>query len=369
MVVHFAEAPDRLYQLDQWFPVLERLAERHRVVLLLRHLQTPKAVAGRTSLPVVCVPSFLDLMSLYQRNDFKLGIYVNNADRNFQSLGNPGMLHVHVGHGDSDKLSSGSNQAKSYDRVFVAGPAAAKRYLDALMEFDEGKLVMIGRPQLDFPLPDALGPSPRRTVLYAPTWEGATEENNWTSVDVFGTRIVEAALALRDVRLVYKPHPRIPGSPSPAIARAHRSIVRQIETANAHDEGAGHVVTTAGNILEMLARCDALVSDVSSVSLDFLYLRPECPIFLTDRRNDGDQFLAVTRLAEGADVVDGASIGSFQGLLADRLDDDARREDRAGTRKGYFGDLSPGTSLAGFLDAVDTLIRTRDRLVAPRHHA
>ena len=60
-------------------------------------------------------------MTLYDIGDFKVGIYVNNSNRNFQSLNNPRMLHVHVNHGESDKLSSFSNQVKAYDRVFVAG--------------------------------------------------------------------------------------------------------------------------------------------------------------------------------------------------------------------------------------------------------
>ena len=222
---------------------------------------------------------------------------------------------------------------------------------------------MIGRPQLDLPFADALAPSTRRTVLYAPTWEGAVESNNWTSIDRFGTRIAEAALGRDDVRLVYKPHPRIPGSPRASIAGAHRSIVQQIKVANARDEEAGHVVATTGDILGMFARCDALVGDVSSVSLDFLYVRPDCPIFLTDRNDDRDQLTAVSPLAEGVDVLDRTTIGTFPALLATRLDHDGRKDERAAIRKRYFGDLTPGASLAGFLDEVDRLIVTRDRLV------
>ncbi|HEX6936788.1 MAG TPA: CDP-glycerol--glycerophosphate glycerophosphotransferase, partial [Actinomycetes bacterium] len=83
-------------------------------------------------------------MTLYDLSDFKLGIYVNNGNRNFQSLNNPRMLHVHVNHGESDKLSSFSNQVKAYDRVFVAGQVALDRYREALIAFDERKVVMVG---------------------------------------------------------------------------------------------------------------------------------------------------------------------------------------------------------------------------------
>ena len=128
VAVYYADSPERIYQLDQWLPVLERLARTHQVVVILRDIRTMKDLQDRTTLPVVCVTTFLDLMNLYDAGEFKVGIYVNNGQRNFQSLNNPRMLHVHVNHGESDKLSSFSNQVKAYDRVFVAGPVAVERY-------------------------------------------------------------------------------------------------------------------------------------------------------------------------------------------------------------------------------------------------
>jgi hypothetical protein len=363
VVVHFPEDPERLYQLEQWLPVFDRLAEHHRVLLVVRDIRTMDARNSRTTLPTVCVATFLDLMSLYDLGDFKVAIYVNHGFRNFQSLNNPRMLHVHVNHGESDKLSSFSNQVKGYDRVFVAGPVAAERYREALLEFDDNKLVMVGRPQIDMDFAQTLPASPRRTVMYGPTWEGESESNNWTSLDRYGASIVEQALAVPDLRLVYRPHPRVPTSRHPGVAKAHRSIVRQIEAANARDPEAGHIVSLTGDILTMFGGCDALIGDVSSVSLDFLYLRPDCPIFLTDRRDDRDLLITDSPLSEGADIIDSSTIASFGRLLSDRLVDDARSDDRARARKHYFGDLRSGESTARFLEAVNDLIVTRDALL------
>jgi CDP-Glycerol:Poly(glycerophosphate) glycerophosphotransferase len=363
VVVHFPEDPERLYQLEQWLPVFATLAEHHKVLLVVRDIRTMDALTKRTTLPTVCVASYLDLMTLYDLGEFKVAIYVNNGFRNFQSLNNPRMLHVHVNHGESDKLSSFSNQVKGYDRVFVAGPVAAQRYRDALIDFDDRKLATVGRPQIDMEFTQTLPTSSRRTVMYGPTWEGESESNNWTSLDRFGVSIVEQALALPDLRLVYRPHPRVAASHHPGVAKAHRSIVRLVEAANARDPEAGHLVNLRGDILTMFGGCDLLVGDVSSVSLDFLYLRPDCPIFLTDRRDDRDLLLADSPLAEGTDIIDSSTIGTFGSLLADRLGDDARREDRARARKHYFGDLRRGESTASFLDAVNDLIVTRDALL------
>jgi hypothetical protein len=363
VAVYYADSPERVYQLDQWLPVLEQLAGKHRVVVILRDLRTMKDLQDRTTLPAVCVTTFLDLMNLYDAGEFKVGIYVNNGQRNFQSLNNPRMLHVHVNHGESDKLSSFSNQVKAYDRVFVAGPVAVERYKEALIDFDERKVVPVGRPQLDLEFSPELPPSPRRTVMYGPTWEGESESNNWTSLDRFGVAIVTALLALPDVRVVYKPHPRVAGSAHAGVSRAHKKIVSLIKAANERDPKAGHVARTDGNILAMFGSCDALVGDVSSVTLDFLYLRPEAPIFLTDRRDDRALLAKDTPLTEGAEIIDSSTIAGFGSAMAAALTEDSRREDRIRTRKHYFGDLGPGDSSRKFEAAVADLIAERDRLL------
>lgn len=363
VVVYFPDGPDRLYQLEQWLPVLEALTSTHRVVVVLRDIRSLFAVQDRTPLPIVCVTTLLDLMNLYDMSEFKVGIYVNNSQRNFHSLNNPRMLHVHVNHGESDKLSSFSNQVKAYDRVFVAGQVAVDRYREALIAFDESKVVMVGRPQLDLAFEPELAQSTRRTVMYAPTWEGESESNNWTSLDRSGVQIVEQALALPDVRVVYKPHPRVAGSGNRGVARAHRRIVGLVQTAARRDPEAGHRTRMDGNILAMFGRVDALVGDVSSVTLDYLYLRPECPLFLTDRRDDRALLENDSPLTMGADVLDSSTIAGFGATLASRLADDTRREDRGKTREHYFGDLQPGDSSKRFAEAVDRLVAERDALL------
>src|SRR5699024_7026108 len=115
---------------------------------------------------------FDPLHDFYRANDFKLALILNNVMTNFQSLGYAPMVHVHVNHGESDKLSMVSNQAKAYDRVFVAGQAAVDRHHKALLDFDDRKLVRVGRPQLDVQRISELSSSTARTVMYAPTWEG-----------------------------------------------------------------------------------------------------------------------------------------------------------------------------------------------------
>src|SRR3954468_20525759 len=207
VVGYFAGDPSRTYQLVQWLDVLEILHTRHPVGMVVRDPESAAVWGGRTDLPVFTVPTFRELTDLYAELDPKVVLYCNNSALNFDSLLDGRRLHVHINHGESDKQSMASNNAKAYDRVFVAGEAAVQRHAAGLLEFDTSRLVRIGRPQLDLRQSPLVAPSPRRTVLYAPTWEGDAEYNDYTSVDTMGEAIVRAILAVPDVRLVYKPHP------------------------------------------------------------------------------------------------------------------------------------------------------------------
>jgi hypothetical protein len=366
VVAYFGDSPVRLYQLRQWLPVLERLNERRRVLIVLRHAATYHALDGETPLRRVLVPEFGQLTALYAENDYRVALYVNNGVRNFQSLSHQTMLHVHVSHGESDKISMVSNQAKAYDYVFVAGEAAVRRHRAALIGFDERKLVPIGRPQLDFVERPATEPRARRTILYAPTWEGESASNNYTSVDFFGERITAAVLSLPNARLVYKPHPRVPTSTAQEMRAAHKGICRLIDAAARRDPSAGHQIVLEGDILDLITAADAMITDVSSVGLDFLYLVTEKPLFVTDRRNDRDRLMTDASVSGAADIVDAETIGTLAETLAGRLEHDEHRQARERLRRFYFGDVSVGDSTRLFLDAVGRVAEERDVLLRRR---
>lgn len=362
VIAYFADDPTRVYQLLQWIPVLEKLDDTHPVAVLTRDPATRAIVTERTSLPVLCAPGFADLAELYDDLDAKVVLYCNNSMLNFNSLLDGRMLHVHINHGESDKQSMVSNNAKAYDRVFVAGEAAVQRHRAALMELDESKLVRIGRPQLDLRPAPLLPTSTRRTVLYAPTWEGDAEYNDYTSVDVFGPEIVRAVLSVPDVRLVYKPHPKITTSLTPAIRDGHRAILDLIERAAELDPEAGHAAVWQGDILAVFRGCDAMITDVSSVGLDWLYLQTDKPILITDRHHDADRLRREVPVSRCADVVDADNLADLADLLADRLDHDEHRIARASMRHHYFDDNGVGDSTVRFIDAVTELVELHDRL-------
>jgi hypothetical protein len=363
VLAYFGDDPDRVYQLVQWLPVLELLDAHDRVGIVLRDADTAAIVCEQTTLPVLVATEFPALRSLYAELDAKVALYCNNSLRNFHSLLEPRMLHAHISHGESDKQSMASNNAKSYDRVFVAGEAAVQRHATGLLEFDLDRLVRIGRPQLDLHREPVLAPSPRRTVLYAPTWEGDADYNNYSSIDTIGPEIVARVLAVPDVRLVYKPHPRVATSDDRGIRSAHRRIVGLVGRAAARDRAAGHLSLTDADILAVMPDCDAMVTDVSSVGLDWLYLRTERPLLIADRHDDPEGLRLAAPVSRAADVIDSHNVDELTELLTARLEHDELHLARIAMRHHYFDDVKVGDSTARFLDAVAELVALRDTLL------
>ena len=364
VAAYFAGDPSRTYQLVQWLEVLHVLDEVHPVCVVLRDHTSAPVVSARTHLPVHVAETLEALTELYAALDPRVVLYCNNSPQNFDSLLDGRRLHVHVNHGESDKQSMASNNAKAYDRVFVAGEAAVQRYVTGLLEFDARRLVRVGRPQLDLSRTPLVEPSPRRTVLYAPTWEGDADYNDYTSVDTLGASIVEAVLALPDVRLVYKPHPKVTTSRTPAVSAGHQDVLRLLEEAAQADPGAGHVAVLEGDILAVMPACDAIITDVSSVGLDWLYLHTDRPVFLTDRHGDLDALREQIPISRCADVVDHTGIGGLTDLLRLRLDRDEHQLARMAMRHHYFDDLHVGESTTRFLAAVSELVALRAQLLA-----
>ena len=363
VIAYFADDPTRTYQLVQWLDVLALLHEQHPVAIVVRDAASGEVLRERTDLPVLTAVEFPELTALYERLDAKVVLYCNNSMLNFQSLLDGRRLHVHINHGESDKQSMASNNAKAYDRVFVAGEAAVQRHVTGLLELDTRRLVRTGRPQLDLRPAPLLAPSTRRTVLYAPTWEGDADYNDYTSLDVLGPLVVEAVLEVPDVRLVYKPHPKIVTSTTPAVREAHLEVLRLVDEAGERQPGAGHAQVLRGDILAVIPDCDAMITDVSSVGLDWLYLRTEKPIFLTDRHHDGERLRREVPVSRCADVVDTTTVGGLTALLTARLERDEHHLARLAMRHHYFDDLQVGDSTRRFLDSVSELVVLRDRLV------
>jgi CDP-Glycerol:Poly(glycerophosphate) glycerophosphotransferase len=266
VALYFATAPENFYQFELWRRPLERLAESRPVFVIVDRPDTGQRVLATTSLPIAFARSSAALERLVGAHRIRVVLYVNQVEANFRMLRFPGPVHIQLGHGESDKVFSVSNQHKAYDLTFVGGPAGRDRLAHALRGFDaEARTVQVGRPQLDHEYPGA--PDwPRDSglrVMYAPTWEGDRPSTAYGSVASHGVAIVKALLADPSIRVIYRPHPRT-GQVSPSFAAADRRIRGMLAGG-----GDRHLVDH-GDYGWQWAFADACITDISSVAYDWL---------------------------------------------------------------------------------------------------
>jgi len=120
-----------------------------------------------------------------------------------------------------------------------------------------------------------------------------------------------------------------------------------------------HVYLPNANILGILPNTDLLIADVSSVTLDQLYLAPGAPILLTDRRSDPAQLLADSPMSAACTIVDRDSANEIARLIRESLSHDTHASAREQMRTYYFGD-SARSSTENFWEAITTEISAHD---------
>ncbi|WP_062344748.1 CDP-glycerol glycerophosphotransferase family protein [Herbidospora yilanensis] len=345
VILYFSGAANAVYQASMWLPVLEALPRRAIVVLRERPLFTALAP---TSLPVLCIPSAVDMMNFRGLDSARVALFASNVGNNIHMLRVPGVVSVFVGHGDSDKEASFNPYTKVYDQVWVAGPAGRDRYRRAGVGVRDETIVEVGRPQLAGI--SEKGPQ-TRSVLYAPTWEGWTDDLFHTSVAAMGPHLVDALLA-EGVRVVYKPHP-LTGHRSMTVRRAHGAIMARLR--REHPDSGTVVLGPEPSLYDCFNDADLLISDISSVVADFMASgKPYVVTNVADREREefvtrypsaGAAYLLSEDLRELPEILAQMSKGPGEDELAD-----ARR-----ALRGYL--LGDGEPMARFAAAVEEAYR------------
>ncbi|MBI4941739.1 MAG: glycerophosphotransferase [Actinobacteria bacterium] len=385
VVLYFSGTKESAYQANMWLPVLERMPRRTLVLLRERvHMTT----LGPTTVPVVCLPDPVDVMN-FPMPTARVALYVANVGKNLHLLREPRLKHVFIGHGDSDKIASVNPFSKVHDEIWVAGRAARERYQLARVGVRDDSVVEVGRPQLDGigTAGDQVVPADRPlTVLYAPTWEGWTNDTAQTSLAVQGVRLVKDLLALGPaVRVVFKPHP-LTGTVTKEAAAALRSVERLLAAAGAAESGATpqpepttdparaaereqawsedfwsalpptqHLVVRSPSptLIDCFNHADLLVGDISSVVSDFV--ASEKPYVVTNP--DGlpeDEFRASNPSTAGGYLLTPGGRG-IRDVLDDVRGADPMRDARRAAREHLLGPVSP-PSLDRWNAAVEALL-------------
>lgn len=347
VAVFFAGGPVEFYQLATWLPALEHLHARVPLVVVCTRADGARAVMAATSLPVRLAKGAPDLERLVREDDVRGVLYVNHLERNFRMLRFARPVHIYLGHGESDKDSSISNQNKAYDYSFVAGQAGRDRLARALRGYDaETRAPTVGRPQLDHrsdPGP-SWRPDGRVRVLYAPTWEGDRSAMAYSSLTTHGPALVRSLVDDGGFHVIYRPHPRT-GTVSDRFRRTDRALRAMLE-------GTDHLVDV-GPLSWQLSAADVCVSDVSSVAYDWLAT--------------GKPLVVTVAAGLEADAADSPMLS-----LAPRLTEGEADEAPARLRRlvgampegwhelvdYYVGDVTPGAATRRFEEAVETALRS-----------
>ncbi len=332
-----------------WLETMERL-ERPTLILVRERRYLDQLEP--TTTPVLCMPFSVDLMN-FELESGRVALYVSNVGRNLHLLRLPTLKSAFIGHGDSDKTASFNPFAKVYDEVWVAGEAGRQRYLRAEVGVRDDEIVLVGRPQLDAILP--AGSRAGRagfTVLYAPTWEGWTEDPHQSSLMPMGREIVRILVSTPGVRVIYKPHP-LTGSVNPRAARISEQIVAQLAAAGPQHRA----VLDATPLYDCFNASDALVSDISSVVSD--YLRSEKPYFVTNGAAVPDEVFTDRNPSAGAAYLIGPGASRLAEGLAQARGPDPLRHRRAEVRHYLLGDPD-ADAMTLFRQAVDDLVARSD---------
>ncbi len=347
IAVFFGAGPENGYQLDQWRRPLESLARSRGVFLIADRADTGRFLLENFALPIAFARGSGALEVLVADHRVRAVLYVNQVEPNFRMMRFAEPLHIQLGHGESDKGGSVSNQHKAYDLTFVGGEAGRVRLADALYDFDAAERIrLVGRPQLDYAYagaPDWPDDGSIR-VLYAPTWEGDRPSIRYSSVLTHGPAIIEALRADPRIRVVYRPHPR-----TGWVSAEHGAADLALRAALQAD-GERHLIDI-GPYGWQWGFADACITDVSAVAYDWLATRKP---------------MVITRPAEGVYLPSSRLLDSLPLLPPDEADDVLRRLLDGGSpallenvAEHYFGDTSPGASTRRFEEALDKAIADR----------
>lgn len=202
----------------------------------------------------------------------------------FTAVGQPrNRLVVNLWHGDGPKLPAGTDVKRS--DVVVAGTSLWGRQRQQRFGLPESAVAVVGNPRVDQlratperHVLESLGLDPsRRTVLWLPTFRAARGPNGraWRESDdlsgnadvaVIAEALMAAATA-RSIQLVIKPHPMDADS----YDGLGVPILRH------------STLTDAGiTLYQVLGTVDAVISDVSSVWVDYLALDRPIGFYVPD---------------------------------------------------------------------------------------
>ena len=358
--VHFAGDLSSVYQLEQWLWPFKQLEAHLQDIghssrpfgIIVRNAPVAEYLKGVTDFPVRFSRLTNGLDKFMNSSSLRVVFYVNQATSNFHALRYPEPAHVHLSHGESEKISMISNQLKAYDFVFTAGQAARERIEQALYGMSDQRMLDVGRPQLDRPRtvppvweefkhahPDG------KVVFYAPTWEGDSPAMSYGTIAFNGEAIVTALLEA-GYRVIFRPHPRT-GVMRQDFEKALETVTEIIES-----DPRGFL-DESPDISWQFDEADIAVVEMTAVAFD--WLASGRPIVMV-RPSDPEAEVLEGGLLDRCPTMEPDGGVDIANLIDEEL---SRRNPVKALADFYLGDTTTGAQTARFIHASERVIERR----------
>jgi len=313
------------YHVTMWLEPLKSLKIPFVVIVQQRkHLAGIPISDLYSTICLENIPGKIPILS----NSIKAVFYANNGNRNlFMIKSYSDRKHVQLLHGDSDKPPSYHPTAKAYDYLFVAGQMGIDRYANNNVHIRPEAFKIVGRPQLEFASREQKG---KATIVYMPTWAGDFEDMNFSSFSM-APEIIKNVLEVDGVgEIIFKPHPVSYKDPNwdrvkaDFEALAAESLIPIRWTA--HNESP----------VDLYAKADVLISDISSTIIDYLYSGK--PYLVTNPQGFSSKELEKYPSVKGGYLCD-QDAENVSELVRIALGDDPIATKRTEVKHYAFGDL------------------------------
>ena len=347
-----------LYQLRQWMQPLTRLQAKFSVKVFYTSPDVAKELEG-SALEGVYFEGQDELTAKLYELSPKVLLYANQNVRNFYPLRYSEAVHVFVSHGESDKAYMSQNTIKRYDLYFAAGQAAIDRISSKVTHYDALKrIIEIGRPQSldEYALPTDFIQSPKKKVLYAPTWEGVTKATRYTSIVSHGQKIIQALVDSGEYQVTYRPHP-LSGSRDSEVKSANEAIKKVIRQANKSDSSSSHFIDESPFGWH-LGYHDLMISDISAIAYD--WLSTGNPILLTkpvEKRAIVEEFPLVDKLYS----ITTSDLEGIEKLIADQFKEGSDQKKISADLNAYYFKQPTNQSDEHLANAVSQAIALREQ--------
>ena len=200
--------------IDQVYPPFQKgFFDKEKILILYKHhFESVKYIRRdlkKYGLHGHCIINFRDIPSV----EGAVWFYTHNSMQNFAVINkNLYSHHVWIGHGDSEKIAYYKKMIRIFDTILVTGDKAIERFVEhkIFSETQRDKFLNIGKWALCSVMPTSNPLASKKAILFAPTWEGAMPEENYSTLHLAkeGATFMQMLLEKYPVdKIVIKLHP------------------------------------------------------------------------------------------------------------------------------------------------------------------